>query len=397
MSLGDRLRERRERAALIQSQVAQALNVPRELVSMWETEARIPSVKQLEKLAYLYRVNIGYLLGEEKLNERREREALYRDLDVDPKASLEVGRWLDFLDGWADFLEDVGENLPGPARPPRGLDEGRIVADARRAPKLAAMVREYYWLGTDAIPDLYAFLEEVEVLVYRAPLGDIGKGSAGVSGAFYNHPKLGYSILVNSDTTPGRQAFTLAHEFAHALYHYPTVGVISRKGARDPKERFADAFAAHFLVPASALRWLAERSWQEEGVEAYQAVRLAAYFRVSYATLLYRLLQEDLIPEWNYDELREYSPSAMARRLGLDAGIFCVPERHPLYLKRYPISVLEWVTWAVEEEKLSPAQAADLLNVDVLTLRHQVGLLEDPPEATEEEDQEFDELPAYVA
>lgn len=188
-----------------------------------------------------------------------------------------------------------------------------------------------------------------------------------------------------------------AHEFAHALYHYPTVGVISRKGDRDPKERFADAFAAHFLVPSGALRELSEPSWREDGVEPYRALSMAAQFRVSYATLLYRLLQEGLIPEWNHEQLKGYSPSAMARQLGLDDGLFRIPERRPLYLERYPLSVLEWVRWAVEEEELSHAQAADLLSVDVVTFRHQLGLLEDPPEATEEEEKEFDQLPPRVA
>lgn len=401
MGLGGRLRERRDRAGLTQVAAARTVRVPRELISMWETETRVPSLRQLEELARLYRANVGYLLGEEELDEKKERESLYGELARDAGARLEVERWLDFLDGWASFLEDVGEKLPGPSRPPRSLDEGRIVADARRAPKLAAVVREYYWLDLSTVPvDLYAFFEEADVaLVYRASLGDIGSGSDGVSGAFYNHPKLGYSILVNADTAPGRQVFTLAHEFAHALFHYPNGGVISRKGDRDPKERFADAFAAHFLIPGGALRELARPSWRENGVEPYRAVSLAAHFRVSYATLLYRLLQENLIPEWNYEDLREYSPSAMARQLGLDTGFFRVPgeARRPLYLERYPISVLEWVRWAVEEEELSHAQAADLLNVDIITFRHQIGQLEDPPEATEEEEQEFDEFPPRVA
>ncbi|MDP9409824.1 MAG: XRE family transcriptional regulator [Actinomycetota bacterium] len=393
MGLGDRLRERRDRAGLTQAAAARAIGAKRELVSMWETEARVPSLRQLKELARLYQANVGYLLGEEELDEKRERGALYGELAWDAEARLEVERWLDFLDDWAEFLKDVGQELPGPSRPPRDLDEGRIVADARRAPKLAAIVREYYWMDMDAVPDLYAFLEEVGVLVYRASLGDIGRGHDGVSGAFYNHPKLGYCILVNADTTPGRQAFTLAHEFAHALFHYPTVGVISRKGDRDPKERFADAFAAHFLVPGSALRALSRHSWEENGVEPYRAVSLAAYFRVSYATLLYRLLQEGLIPKWNYEDLKEYSPRSMAEQLGLNAQFFSIPERRPLYLERYPISVIEWVRWAIEEEELSDAQAAGLLDVDVVTFRHQIGLIFDPPEASEEEEQEFDELP----
>ncbi|CAA9263829.1 MAG: hypothetical protein AVDCRST_MAG93-2312, partial [uncultured Chloroflexia bacterium] len=80
VGLGDRLRDRRERAGLMQVDAARALRLPRELVSMWETEARTPGLGQLEELARLYRVNAAYLLGEEELDEKREREVLFRGL-----------------------------------------------------------------------------------------------------------------------------------------------------------------------------------------------------------------------------------------------------------------------------------------------------------------------------
>ena len=96
MALGDRLRDRRERAGLTQGDAAQALRLPRELISMWETEARTPGLGQLEELARLYRVNSAYLLGEEELDEKREREILFRGLGDSPVARLELERWLDF-------------------------------------------------------------------------------------------------------------------------------------------------------------------------------------------------------------------------------------------------------------------------------------------------------------
>ncbi len=396
MGLGDRLRDRRDRAGLTQGDAARALRLPRELISMWETEARTPGFGQLEELARLYRVNVAYLLGEEELDEKREREVLFRGLSDSPEARLELERWLDFLDNWAQFLEDLGENeaLSGPGKPRKELRAWAQTTDARRAPTLAAKVRQVYGLGSGAIPDLYAFLDEWDVLVYRAALGSISGTGGGISGAFYNHSGLGYCLLVNSDTTPGRQAFTLAHEFAHALFHYPSRGLISWKGHRDPKEKFADVFAAHFLVPTKQLKELAEDEKRSGWPDPYEALQLAAYFRVSYATLLYRLLEESIIEKDTYEWLKGYSPSQMAWYLGMNPDEFNIPEHRSLHLERYPVSVIEQVKRAVDDGELTPSQAADLLDVDVYTLQRRLKLFSDPPKAAEEEKLEFEELPS---
>lgn len=396
MGLGDRLRDRRERAGLTQVDAARALRLPRELVSMWETEARTPGLGQLEELARLYRVNAAYLLGEEELDEKREREVLFRGLVDSPDIRLELERWLDFLDNWADFLEDLGgkEALAGPGKPPRELREWAQSTDARRAPTLAAKAREEYGLGSGAIPDLYAFLDERDVLVYRAALGSISGPGGGVSGAFYNHPRLGYCLLVNSDTTPGRQAFTLAHEFAHALFHYPSRGLISWKGMRDPREKFADVFAAHFLVPTKQLKELVEDEKRSGWPDPYEALQLASYFRVSYATLLYRLFEEKIIEEDTYEWLKGFSPSQMAFHLGMDPEEYSLPEHKTLHLERYPVSVIEQVKRAVDDGELTLSQAAGLLGVDVHTLQRRVKLFSNPPKADAEERLEFEELPS---
>jgi Zn-dependent peptidase ImmA (M78 family)/transcriptional regulator with XRE-family HTH domain len=395
MALGDRLKERRDRAGLTQGEAARALRVPRELISMWETEARTPGFGQLEELARLYRVNVTYLAGEEELDEKREREVLFRGLNKNPEARLELERWLDFLDGWADLLDDLGveEALSGPGRPPKELRDWGQTTDSRRAPTLAAEARKAYGLGPGPIPDLYAFLDEWGVLVYRAALGSISGVGGGISGAFYNHPRLGYCILVNSDTTPGRQAFTLAHEFAHALFHYPSRGLISWKGYGDPKERFADVFAAHFLVPTKQLKKLAEDERQRGGPDPYEALQLASYFRVSYATLLYRLLEEKIVDREHHEWLKGYSPSQMAWYLDMDPDEFRIPEHKNLHLERYPVSVIERIKRAVEHDELTPPQAAGLLDVDVHTLQRRIKLFSDPPLAADEEKREFEELP----
>jgi hypothetical protein len=232
------------------------------------------------------------------------------------------------------------------------------------------------------------------VLVYRAALDPIGDGE-GISGVFYNHPRLGFCILVNTATTPGRQTFTLAHEFAHALFHYQDYGLVSRTNDPDRKERFADAFAAHFLVPGAALRARVAQSPLGAVVGPLDVLTLHRYFRVSYATMLVRLHSEGLLSPEQYAEYRTYSPSRLAARLGLDCEDYRPSASAPATsLASYPPSVLERTRALIESGDLSPAGAADLLQ---LAQEEVLGELLSPPEqAADNERQEFEELPAPV-
>ena len=395
---GIRLRQARELADYSQQEIAEVLGVVRETVSYWENDRRLPSAVQLARLAEAYGVTTGSLLGTEPPPvTSEEHELVYRGLrQQPPRTKAAIGRWLAFLDDWADLLASCGIDLPGrsiaPKREWRAADP---IRDSRLAPRLAQDVREHYRLGSDAIPDLLAFLDREGVLVYRVALDPIGDG-AGVSGVTYNHPRLGSCILVNTRTTPGRQTFTLAHEFAHALFHYQERGLVSRAGDPDRTERFADAFAAHFLVPGDALRtWVAQLPYGEVA-SAFDVIALHRYFRVSYATMLNRLRSEGLLTLAQYEEYQGYSPSHLARRLGFTSDDY-VPSRQTLAytLACYPTSVLDRVSTLIKAEELSPMGAADLLQV---SLEEILGdLLAKPDVASTAEQQEFRELPAPTA
>lgn len=395
--LGGRLRQARELAGFTQYEVANAAGVAREVISYWENDRRIPSYAQLIRLAEAVGVSVDYLLGTEEEPEAAEEHVLvYRGLaSQSPQAKATVRRWLAFLDEWADLLTECGETLPGRrVSPKREWRAPQAITDSRLAPKLAWSVRNHYGLGEDAIPDLLAFLDQQGVLVYRAALDPIGDGE-GVSGIFYNHPRLGYTILVNTCTTPGRQTFTLAHEFAHALFHYQERGLVSRTRDTDRKERFADAFAAHLLVPGEKLRELVDQDPDGgaagEGLSPFDVLRLHRYFRVSYATMLNRLRCEGILSQERYDIYRGYSPSALARNLGLDCTEYCPPKGDEgVTLGTYPPSVLERVHRLVQGDELSPAGAADLLRVSQEEI---LGELLAFASAKDEEEREFVELP----
>ena len=61
-SLGEALKEHRQRCGMTQEYVAEALGVSRQAVSKWETGAAEPSTSNLLALATLYGVDAGELL-----------------------------------------------------------------------------------------------------------------------------------------------------------------------------------------------------------------------------------------------------------------------------------------------------------------------------------------------
>jgi len=71
-------------------------------------------------------------------------------------------------------------------------------------------------------------------------------------------------LFVNVDDKPRRQSFTIAHELGHWLMHreiyrnnpnsYPVLPRFSHSPNNDPREKEANKFAAHLLVPDRLLK-----------------------------------------------------------------------------------------------------------------------------------------------
>lgn len=392
--IGVRLRQARDLASFSQHEIAAVLGVVREMISYWERDRRVPSAAQLARLAEAYGVSTGSLLGTEPSSlASEEHELIYRGVRAQAAhTKAAIRRWLTFLDEWADLLEACEIQLPGRSTPPkREWRSPAGIYDSRLAPGLARDVREYYKLGWDAISDPRAFLDREGVLVYRVALDPI-TDDQGVSGVTYNHPRLGSCILVNTATTPGRQTFTLAHEFAHTLFHYRTPGLVSRAGDPDRAERFADDFATHFLVPSDTLRAWVRRLPNTEVASAYDVIDLQQGFRVSYATMLNRLGAEGLLAPEQYQEYQGYSPSYLAAQRGLAVDDYALSHRaHTIALECYPTSILDRVSTLVKQQALSPAAAADLLQIPLEEINDE--LLAKPLAASAVETREFRELP----
>jgi Zn-dependent peptidase ImmA (M78 family)/DNA-binding XRE family transcriptional regulator len=354
------LRSGRERAGLSQQAAAEAVGINGTLLGCYEAGRRQPPLGVAAALARLYGTSIEALAAGEEGDEPGTGvsgillRAAPRELAERARAGLRLFELR--LAEYVELAREMNTALAGPGSSP--LAPARTVG-AKEAAWAARELRRHLNLGSGALADPFGVLDE-QVLAWRLPLGE------DLDGFFYNHPKAGFCVAVNSEMTLGRQVFTLAHELAHACLHSKDhTAVVCMPGGDRGRERFADAFAGEFLVPGDELRRVTgELSVFSELANPALIVHLQRRFGVSFAILRLRLLQEKLITAGEYDALAETSPSRLAQALGYpdDAGGL-----HPLAAQ--PARVLLLVRAALERSAITPGDAAEILGTGTEEVR----------------------------
>lgn len=361
-----------------QQRVAEALGMTQAAVSQWESGARTPNDRQLVALARLYRLDPGQLLdggdGDDPVNGDLAEMLFRSEADHFPSARPGLRRFLAFLKSYADLAEAAEYDVRGLAQSPYPTArEYQSAADARRK---AEQVRAHLGLGLGPIGHVDLLLEMLGITVYRASLGpDL---SQTLSGAFYNHSAIGFSVLANLDMTPGRRRFTLAHELAHALFHSDVTYVVSGP-ARTSAERFADLFAGEFLFPSEGVRRLMEEQGMPSRLtDPADAIYLQRYYGVSWATCVVRLKMMRAVADERIDAFTRGKPVLLAGSLGYEIG---EEERNQdpqrWRMRRYPGRFLRLLRHAMEAGIISPPSAAEMTD---LTIDEISEMLVNPPQ-----------------
>lgn len=177
--------------------------------------------------------------------------------------------------------------------------------------------------------DPFEIAASVDLAVMMRPL-------EGLLGAFLRDEQSG--ILVNADRPPGLMHMTCAHELGHYfLGHETTTDYDLDYGpTADPKEREADWFAYHLLMPRQLIVDLMKRKgWQlAELREPAKLYQLSLRLGTSFTATLWTLISLNMLPVGQ----------AEAQRLA----------RTPLQRLKHDI-----LSWAPQEETLSDVWILD--------------------------------------
>jgi Zn-dependent peptidase ImmA (M78 family)/transcriptional regulator with XRE-family HTH domain len=191
----------------------------------------------------------------------------------------EVSRWLEGY-CWLEGKLTAAKQFP--------LDKLR--SERPKPQPLSKRVREEMGLDDkEPIRDICGLLEDNGIKVLL-----LDKKSDAFFGLSVSEEDGGPAVVVNTweRISVERWIFTAAHELAHLLLHQ---GEYSRDESEEPKEaeHEADVFASHFLMPEASFT----SEWDDTSGHPLidRVLKVKRMFRVSYKTVLYRLVETDRV------------------------------------------------------------------------------------------------------
>jgi Zn-dependent peptidase ImmA (M78 family)/DNA-binding XRE family transcriptional regulator len=318
LALARRLAIARAQARLSQSEVAEALAIPRSAVSLIESGVRSISGIELARLAELYGEPVTDLLYAAELEgdeDETRQAAVLSYFRAAGELRPQHEAWLtDAAERWRDYahLEQAVHGVQRYELPTYRVPPGRPYEQGER---LAEQERRRLGIGITPIRSVIALLEDEGVKVLMVPFDGVDD----VSGCYFFSEELGPCVIINAHEPPSRRRFTAAHEYAHFLVdRAPVEGEIcDHDRSKEPFEQRANAFAASFLLPARGI----EETLTDATVERWHlgpedVVLLMYRFGVSYEAVLWRLLNLDWIKPHQREALSEVASTRVAENLG---------------------------------------------------------------------------------
>ena len=266
-----RLRLDRE---LTQAELARKAGLSRVSVGKIERGEVVPQARTLEALAKVLGVSVGELVTPVRRLESVRFRARTR-VHAREQILARVAMW---LDAYCALEADLGATQPFTVEhPPGPADDAVTVAQAAR--------REFGLGPQEPVQDICGLLEEhgVKVLLLDTRRDSFFGLSVGAGDG-------GPAVVVNTweRISVERWIFTAAHELGHLLLH-PADYRRDATDLRPSVEREADAFASQFLLPEDAFA----AAWDQTEGHALlvRVLKVKRMFRVSYQTVLYRLIE----------------------------------------------------------------------------------------------------------
>ena len=311
VTVGHALKHARATMDLTLKQVSKSMGIAMSTISEIESGKRRISAVELYRFAKLYQRPISFFL------EESETSASFAIL-LRAAGSASVSRetiinFHELCKGYRDLRKLVG----APKMPSSPDYSTSRLTTLDHAEELAEAERGSLGLNGQPIKDICDLLEGKRgVKIFHLP-----ENSERFSGAFTYDEQLGACFLINSRHPERRRSFTAAHEYAHCIAHRNQLAHIDTRSTfetKNPRERFANAFAAAFLMPRRSVNEVLGQLVfpQKSGLTAEVLVHLAIYFGVSFEAIGWRLVSLRRLSLTRWEELlSQQGPSSPTARL----------------------------------------------------------------------------------
>ena len=361
-ALIQRLISARKAAGISQAVAAERLSISRPTFIAIEKGTRDVKPEELMTLAKLYNTSLNRLMRQNApptqvaphLRAVVEREGEDAGLDS------AIAKLTEYVDDYMFLLDKVQGHAiptppPQPARSPLPIE--------RFAERQAIEQRHRLGFGDrEPIGSLRKTLDEIGVHVFIDGL------DSKLAGLYAYIENFGYCILVNRRHPQARRRWTIAHEYGHFLFDRDRRGVdYAEPMQRKPEnERFADAFAMHFLMPSEGVQRRFHDIYQQKGdVSVGDVLRIADYYGVSLMAMVLRLESLGLIRRNSWDAIK--ASGAKVRDIRAESGIEEIGDQDSVEI--FPDRYLMLAIEAWSSEKITTSQFAKLMRKSIVEAR----------------------------
>lgn len=362
-ALSERLTMARKAAGVSQDVAARHLKLSRPTYIAIEKGNRDVKPDELVALATLFRTPVSRLVRQEAppplIAPHLRGEIAQASQDVGLNEAID--KLAAFVDDYQFLLEKTNARLVPVVAPPQ-IDRTAYPLE-QLASRTAQQQRSNLGYGLrEPIGNLRRALDDAGVHVFVDAL------NSKLAGLYSFVPGFGYCILVNRLHPFERMRWTIAHEFGHFLLdrEKPGVDYLSMPARKPYSERFADEFAACFLMPADGVRHQFEDAKARMGdVNVGDVCRIADHYGVSLMAMTLRMESLKLIRSGTWDFLKQ--SGIKVRDLKLEAGL--EPKNNRPKIDTFPDRYIQLAIQAWNSQDISTGQFAKLLRRDPIQAR----------------------------
>jgi Zn-dependent peptidase ImmA (M78 family)/DNA-binding XRE family transcriptional regulator len=346
----EKIRKLRIDSKLTQDELGKELGMSRDSILRLENGKQDITLPQLEKFAKFFDVPLNEFFPSSNQSQSEGFTYMLRcdsnqEFVENPKLKENFEKAYLRIEKLAERIKfQIPESIL-PIMPQREYNTAGAKLEGRKA---ANELRRLWDLGQDPIDDPVKLLENRGFFIMEADLGQTTDKHAvfAISGRPDKSSRPAIMLNNNEAIKYERKRFTLMHELGHWLAHRdnfmetPPSG--GRGRGRDPREVFADAFAANFLVPGEGLRRMIDKFKKSETSNQSIIVFLKHYFKVSYLVIIMRLIEEKYL-----------EPTYGNALIGKNKKKYGIDEPLPLKGDLSFEQELNMIAWGLEQKKIS--------------------------------------------
>jgi Zn-dependent peptidase ImmA (M78 family) len=361
--IGNQLRLARASLDLTLKDVSNRVGLPISTLSDMERGKRQVNSVELFKFSELYNRSIDFFLR--NFQSSSSFNLLMRAVAVDSISKETILQFQELCSNY-NFIKNI-MRTPEMSPPP---DYSRTQLNFEDAEDIAEAERSALGLNGQAIKDIGDLLESKRgIKIFHLP-GNPDK----FCGAFTNDEACGACFLINANNPVRRRNFTIAHEYAHFIAHRDQLAHIDYSEAflgGNQNERFANAFAAAFLMPRGTILEVLNQLKSKQDNIVLQMLHLAMYFGVSFEAVGWRLVSLRKLTKEKWAEIQnQHVPSSqVARFLGYEIRDTDKPEMLPRQFKY--LCYQSYQLCLITFERL-----AELLQRNYYDLQNEIGIQE---------------------